>query len=440
MGGCERRKVEYDRDALDEVLRIRGLTVDDVEDVYETTATQKMCLRDPSPMAHELWTAHTDLDTLLRALDIVISRHGILRTTIFHQGTRQVVFRHSSSLRNHVVTVHAAADIQEIRMMLQNDARYTLHPPDNLFRLEIYQSDPLTLLCYFQQATIDAWSRDLLFTEIESVVLGHLLAPPVPFRSFVDYENTATKSPASVSWLASRLADLDAIPFPIDDTTSGYATCSVLGPNIQQKEHVLGLDRVLQAFGIQASVLLKVAIALVARNETKRDSVAFGQIHFCRNVPVEGISHICGLTLSPLIDCVDFRPHETVLDLLHRIQAAQHEFMDKSLVDIGEVQRVAGRDLTPFFRFAWSLRSEQQSTRQIIQSGPAGFDTDLAIAWTTIIDGEQVKVEIDYDPVFSERIRSYVDQFFEAAHWLTANVEANSVDEVQFSDAVEQRD
>ncbi|KDQ08064.1 hypothetical protein BOTBODRAFT_70027 [Botryobasidium botryosum FD-172 SS1] len=410
MPGSQRREVPYDRDALDEILRVRGCALDDVEDVYETARTQRLGWRDPG--AHELWTAHTTLENLLHALRVVISRQAILHTTFFEQGTRQVVLRHSPKLR-------------------PDTPRCTFCSPNNLFRMDVFQTNPPTLLCYFQQATIDIWSRGCLFSEIESVALGHTLPDPDPFRNFVDYEVAIdTEYKASVERLASRLRDLDAIPFSIQNPIPKFATRSVLGPNLEHEEQIPGLETLASASGIQASTLLKVAVALVMRHETKRDSVIFGQLHFCRNVPVEGITRMCGMALSVLLDCVDFRLGETVLELLRRTQHAQEESVDQSVMSLESVLRAVGRDLnlTDHSRFMWNLRSGKEPTREILSPGPLGFDSELAISWATIVDGGQVKVEVDYDRVFSERVKVYVDQFFFAARWLVANIKAKDVE------------
>jgi len=344
-----------------------------------------------------------------------------------------VVFRYSEKIRDEVIRVRAAEDVPNLQSFIEDPTNSAFNPPENWWRFYVILTNPLTLLCCFNEAALDGWGRHILFDEIESVIMGRSLPDPVPFRNLVDYAVVESARPDSVQWLASRLSNMDAIPFPVCGDVSTFSAISVLGPNFESAERLSGLTNISRVFSIRSSTLLKVAIALVMRNETKRNSVAFGQIHFCRNLPVEGITQICGLVINSVVDCVDFLPGETVLELLHRTQIAQDEFMDKSIVDFEEVQRVVEIDCNPFFNFLWNLQTQREPTYKTLQPGAVGFDAPLAIIWTTSVDEEDVRIEVNYDPFFSPRIMGYVSQFLEATRWLIANIEAQSVSELQFN-------
>ncbi|EGN97689.1 hypothetical protein SERLA73DRAFT_75349 [Serpula lacrymans var. lacrymans S7.3] len=429
----KRREVPYDEEALNKVLLARGFTVADVEDVFETNISQRLPFEEPIPgfcMSHESWTVHTDFDTLIKALETVITRQGALRSTSFSCYSRQVVFRYSQTIRDEVIKVHSPEDVPDVRALLEDPASYAFTPPETWWRFNVIKTNPITLFCCFHQSTLDGWGRQILFGEIESIILGHTLPDPVPFRNFIDYAVNEWARKSSAEWLANRLSSSDAIPFPPCDENLAYSAASVLGPNFERTERLSGITNISHAYGIHSSTLLKAAIALVMRNQTKRSSVAFGQVQFGRNAPVEGITQICGMLINCLVDCVDFRPGDTVLELLRRIQMAQDELMDRSLVNFDEVLRYCNRDFNPFFNFIWNLRTRREPKRTVIQPGALGFDTPVAIIWTTIVDGEDVKVEVDYDASFSQLLPSYTSQFFEAARWLISNIEAQDIDEL----------
>ena len=236
MGGCERRKVEYDWDALEKVLRIRGLTVDDVEDVYETTGVQKMCLNGPtsnSYVVHQLYTAHVDIESIVRALDTVLLRQTILRTTMFDNNNRQVVFRYSPKLRDEIISIHPSQGAPSIQSISGSAGHCVFSPPDNLVHFDVHKTTPVTVLYHVQHALLDAWSRDCLFREIESVIKELPLPDPVPFRNFIDYAVMEMNRAVSITWFTDRFSDLDAIPFPVCDEPSTFITRSVLGQDIE---------------------------------------------------------------------------------------------------------------------------------------------------------------------------------------------------------------
>jgi hypothetical protein len=421
-----RREVPYDHGALQEVLRSRGLMADDVEDIYETTFAQRLGLMGHSRrsfMTHQVMIAYTDMDTFIRAIDVVISRHTVLRSTVFDKLRRQVVFRHSPKLRDEMVHVYPAEDAQSLSSIIQDDMRYALTVPGNLINFELFATEPPTLLILAHHSVMDSWSRDYLLNDIDRAITGQQLSESVPFRAYVDYVIAEGNRPDDIAWHASRIRTADIIGFPRCDAKSTFSSSSCLGPNFVHAEQLLGLANLTQTYGIRASTLLKVAFALVKRHESKQDTVLIPQAEACRNLPIKGITDICAPTYNIAIDRIDFLPNDTVLDLLRRTQSNQDKMTDTCAVNYEAVIAAIGKDLTPFSLSGYNFLS--------LEGGPAGAENDLGLEWATIVDGEQVKVRGDCDPIFSDRIQVYVKQFFTAARWLLSNIKARSFAELQ---------
>ncbi|EGN97660.1 hypothetical protein SERLA73DRAFT_161607 [Serpula lacrymans var. lacrymans S7.3] len=433
--GIASRQVQYSHDALHEVLERRGLTTDDVEDIYETTLVQQMPLMAPSRrsyMMHQVVTAHTDINTFVRAVEVIISRHTILRSTIFDNLERQVVFRYQQKLRDEMVHVYPAEEAQFLEDIIKDDDRYALAIPGNLIKFEFFRTDPPTLLIIAHHAILDEWSKHCLLREIDQTILGEKLPEPIPFRHYVEYVIANGHNSEDIAWHVERLRTADIIGFPSCDTKSTFSSSSCLGPNFLRVEQFPGMAQVVQTYGIKPSTLFKIAFALIKRNETKMDTVLIPQVEACRSLPIKGISDMCAPTFSVAIDRVDFLQNDTVLGLLRRTQSNQEKITDISVVDYGAVFSAIEKDLTPLATSGYNFFSlDGRPPYKALQLGPAGAENDIGVEWATIVEGEQVTVKLDHDPVFSDRIPGYVDQFFTAARWLLSNIQAQSFDGLQ---------
>ncbi|EGN97681.1 hypothetical protein SERLA73DRAFT_75341 [Serpula lacrymans var. lacrymans S7.3] len=427
----ERREVPYDRDALQQVLEHRGLTPDDVEDVYETTLSQRLLLMGQSRrsfMMHQVVTARTDIDTFIGALEIVISRHTALRSTIFDELRRQVVFRYHQKLRDEMVHIYPAEDAQSLESIIRDDTRYALAVPGTLIKFELFRTEPPTLLIIAHHAIMDAWSRECLLAEIDSAISRQQLPEPVPFRNYVDYIIAEGNHESDIAWHVDRIRTADIIGFPQCEKST-FTSSSCLGPDFLRVEQLSGMAKVTQTYGIKSSTLSKVAFALVKRHESKRDVVLIPQAEACRSLPVKGITEMCAPTYNIAIDRVDFLSTDTVLELLRRTQYNQDKMTDISAVNYEAVLSAIEQDMTPFSTSSYNFSSiEGNPPYRAIQPGPAGAENDIGIEWTTIVEGEVVKVRVDCDPIFSDRVPAYVDQFFVAVRWLVTNIQARSLE------------
>ncbi|EGO28588.1 putative nonribosomal peptide synthetase [Serpula lacrymans var. lacrymans S7.9] len=427
----ERREVSYDRDALQQVLERRGLTPDDVEDVYETTLSQRLLLMGHSRrsfMMHQVVTARTDIDTFIGALETVISRHTALRSTIFDELQRQVVFRYHRKLRDEMVHIYPAEDAQSLESIIRDDTRYALTVPGNLIKFELFRTEPPTLLIIAHHAIMDAWSRECLLAEIDSVISRQQLPEPIPFRNYVDYIIAEGNHESDIAWHVNRIRTADIVGFPQCEK-SIFTSSSCLGPDFLRVEQLSGMAKVTQTYGIKSSTLSKVAFALIKRHESKRDVVLVPQAEACRSLPVKGITEICAPTYNIAIDRVDFLSTDTVLELLRRTQDNQDKMTDISAVNYEAVLSAIEQDMTPFSTSSYNFSSiKGNPPYRAIQPGPAGAENDIGIEWTTVVEGEVVKVRVDCDPIFSDRVPAYVDQFFVAFRWLVTNIQARSLE------------
>ncbi|EGO02898.1 hypothetical protein SERLA73DRAFT_176356 [Serpula lacrymans var. lacrymans S7.3] len=189
------------------------------------------------------------------------------------------------------------------------------------------------------------------------------------------------------------------------------------------------MAKVTQTYGIKSSTLSKVAFALIKRHESKRDVVLVPQAEACRSLPVKGITEICAPTYNIAIDRVDFLSTDTVLELLRRTQDNQDKMTDISAVNYEAVLSAIEQDMTPFSTSSYNFSSiKGNPPYRAIQPGPAGAENDIGIEWTTVVEGEVVKVRVDCDPIFSDRVPAYVDQFFVAFRWLVTNIQARSLE------------
>ncbi|MBX8600534.1 amino acid adenylation domain-containing protein, partial [Pseudomonas cichorii] len=243
------------------------------------------------------------------ALQSVIERHDILRTSLYWEGLDeplQVVWR-EVQLGVEEIEVDASLDVVT-QLQHRFDTRY--------HRMDIGQA-PLMRIAYARDPANQRWVAFLLFHhlvmdhtalevvshEMESWLLGDTrpLNEPVPYRNYVAQARLGADRDAQEVFFRDMLGDLDepTLPFGLHEVQGdGYAV----------EEHREALDRDLslrlraqaRQLGVSVASLHHLAWAQVLSAASGRDDVVFGTVLMGRLNGGEGADRALGMFINTL--------------------------------------------------------------------------------------------------------------------------------------------
>ncbi|MBF6651218.1 non-ribosomal peptide synthetase, partial [Methylobacter sp. BlB1] len=261
----------------------------------------------PSLMAFD---TRERLDGFLAALQAVIARHDILRTSIAWEGLPepvQVVWREAKLAIEDVVidpeTGEAAAQLRA-------------HFDPRHYRIDVRQAPLISgftaydtregrwlLLLLTHHLAIDHTTIDILMEEILMHQLGleNQLPAPLPFRNFVAQARLGMKPEEHETFFRKILAD-------VDEPTAPFGLLDVLsdGSRVQEARLAVAADlarRVREqarTLGTSAASLFHLAWAAVLSKTSGRDDVVFGTVLFGRMQGGEGAGRVLGMFINTL--------------------------------------------------------------------------------------------------------------------------------------------
>ncbi|CAG0944390.1 hypothetical protein GPROT2_02596, partial [Gammaproteobacteria bacterium] len=267
-----------------------------VQDVYPLTPLQQGMLfhhlmageHDPY-LLRELYAfdSRERLDAYLGAMQAVIDRHDILRTSLHWEGLREPVQAVWREARLQAETVAAGtADAAEALWHHPRQRRIDLRQAP-LLRACIAHDEPggrWLLLLSLHHVVADHEGLDLLQREVRAHLAGDTggLPPAAPFRDFVA---RARSTPDSVheSFFSDMLGDVDepTLPYGLADM-QGDGDDVVQAVVALQPGLAAGLQDAARTFGVTPASLCHLAFAQVLARLCRRDDVVFGTVLFGR--------------------------------------------------------------------------------------------------------------------------------------------------------------
>jgi amino acid adenylation domain-containing protein len=250
------------------------------------------------------------LDRYVEALQAVIDRHDILRTSVAWEGLSepvQVVWRQAPLTVEQVRLDPAAGDIA-VQLQARFDPRH--------YRLDVRQA-PMWRLFIAEDAPNQRWvmlelthhlvddntSVRFLLGEIQAILQGQPepLPVPLPFRNFVAQAHLGVSRQEHEAFFTRLLGD-------VDEPTAPFGLTDVQGDGSQIVEASREVDPELcrrlraqaRALGVTAASLCHLAWALVLARASGRDDVVFGTVLFGRMQGGEGADRALGVFINTL--------------------------------------------------------------------------------------------------------------------------------------------
>ncbi|WP_236630361.1 condensation domain-containing protein, partial [Pseudomonas syringae] len=323
--GCERITpdmlplIELDQAAIETIVaRVPG-GVPNVQDIYPLASLQEGILYhhiaaeqgDPYVLQAQFTIASRErFDEFTAALQQVINRHDILRTSVVWEGLDepvQVVWRKADLVLSEITIDPAAGPASEQLQQRFNPRHYRLDISQApLLRLafthdEVNQCWVAMLL--FHHIAIDHAALDQVHHEIHAYLYGkaHTLGEPVPYRNYVAQARLGVTNKQHEGFFREMLGDVDepTLPFGLQDVRGdGHGIEEAHQPLPAELSQRLRAQARLQ--GVSAASLHHLAWARVLGCLCGRNDVVFGTVLLGRMRGGEGVGRALGMFINTL--------------------------------------------------------------------------------------------------------------------------------------------
>ncbi|MGF6887852.1 amino acid adenylation domain-containing protein [Nocardia sp. GAS34] len=221
-------------------------------------------------------------------------------------------------------------------------------PPLARFTLCRTESGCTYLAITAHHILIDGWSIPLLVRDLLALYAAHgaaaALPRPRPYRDYLRWLAARDSAAARRVWAtaltgATPTALTAALERPGTPVT-GFRCHEVVVPT----PHTAALVAAAAAAEVTVNTLVQAAWGLVLSATTGHADVVFGAVVSGRPASLAGVDEMVGMFVNTIPVRVRIDPHETVTELLARLQREQAALLDHHHLGLPEMQRAAGAD------------------------------------------------------------------------------------------------
>ncbi|MDI2146116.1 amino acid adenylation domain-containing protein, partial [Pseudomonas sp. ITA] len=334
--------VQLDQPAIDRIVATVPGGVANVQDIYPLAPLQEGMLYLHLAagegdlyvqQAQFTFDSHERLDAFAQALQWVIDRHDILRTSFVWERLDepvQVVWRQAPLVCEEVEAdtstdvfsqLQARYDARHLRLDLQQAP---------LLRL-VYARDPaqgrIVALLLFHHMIIDHVALDVVRREIQAWLQGQSehVAPAVPFRNHLARARMALDEQAHETFFREMLGDIDepTLPWGLQDVQGGGQDFEDAQLTLSDELN-LRLRTQARQLGVSVASLMHLALARVLGQLSGRTSVVFGTVLLGRMEAGDGGEQALGMFINTLplrVDVGAQSVHDGVLATHRRLSA-----------------------------------------------------------------------------------------------------------------------
>lgn len=309
--------IELEQAHIDAIVEQIPGKVSNIQEIYPLAPLQEgilfhhMLAQEGDPYitrAIKAFTTEQEMQRFVAALQAVVNRHDILRTSVLWQGLPEPV---------QVVWREAPLQVQQLELTEEDKVEaLKAHFAPEITRINVHRA-PMMALAATEDAAHERWllclmmhhlcfdhtTLELMMEEVQAHLLGKedLLPAPLPFRDFVYESRQQVDLEAQRAYFTRRLAD-------IDEPCAPFQLLDIQGDGSDTTEYHLPLEDALaeqiravaKQHGVSAATLFHLAWALVIRAATGRDDVVFGTVLFGRMAAGDGANRVLGMFLNTL--------------------------------------------------------------------------------------------------------------------------------------------
>jgi amino acid adenylation domain-containing protein len=358
-----------------------------IQDIYPLAPLQEGILfhhlladkGDPyTTRAIKAFSCQAELIQFIEALQAVVKRHDILRTSIVWDQLDtpvQVVWR-EATLPLTQLTLEGDDLVKALQQRFDPScSRLDVHraPMMEAYQVED-QAEGRWLLCLLMHHfCLDHTTLELMIEEVQAHLLDRVdqLPEPLPFRNFV-FESRLDNDPEKqAAYFKEQLGDIDepSAPFGLLDVQNDGHEIHELRLPIEETLSQQLRDQA-RRHGVSAASLFHLAWGLVVRATTGCDDVVFGTVLFGRMAGGEGADRVLGMFLNTLPLRLSLS-NESVTDAVahtHQRLAEILEYEHGSLSLAQQCSAIAPQ--TPLFSSLLNYRYDGGNRQTAMDAGP----------------------------------------------------------------------
>jgi amino acid adenylation domain-containing protein len=357
-----------------EMLPLIDLTDEEIERVVNTVPGGAANVQDIYPLAplqegmffHHLMAKDGDpylvalqlsfpsrarLDNYVKALQAVVARHDILRTSLAWEGLRepvQVVWRQAMLLVEEVELDITCGDMARQLYARFNPRHYRIElsqaPLLRIYITEDRQTGSWLLMQLIHHMVDDNTSFKGMLEEIQAYMLGETdkLPTPLPFRNLVAQARLGVSREEHEAFFREMLGD-------VEEPTAPFGLVNIQGDGTGMEESRILLDKDVserlreqaRRLRVGAASLCHVAWAQVLALVSGRQDVVFGTVLFGRMDGGAGAERVMGpfINTLPVRICIGNEGTEATVQHTHRLLA---DLLRHEHAPLGLAQRASG--------------------------------------------------------------------------------------------------
>ncbi|WP_460357690.1 MULTISPECIES: non-ribosomal peptide synthase/polyketide synthase [unclassified Pseudomonas] len=318
--------VALDQPSIDRIVASIPGGVANVQDIYPLAPLQTGILfhhlsaAQGDPYVLQAQFAFADeqrLNSFTQALQNVIQRHDILRTSLFWDGLQdpvQVVWREAPLACEALELNGADGDVLEQLRRCFDTTQYRMAVNQAPLMRVVHAWDAahqrVVALLLFHHLVMDHVALEVLQHEMQAFLSGQpqRLAEPVPYRNYVAHTLSGLSDQQHEEFFREMLGDVDepTLPYGQNPAPEGLATQAQLSLDIALSRDLRSQARRL---GVSAASLMHLAWAQVLGQLSGRDDVVFGTVLLGRLQGGEGAERALGVFINTLPLRIDLRAH-----------------------------------------------------------------------------------------------------------------------------------
>ncbi|NWA85873.1 non-ribosomal peptide synthetase [Pseudomonas sp. D2002] len=403
---------ELDQPSLERIVAGIPGGAANVQEIYPLAPLQEGLLyhhitdeRDPyQQCAMFSFASREQVDAFAQALQQVINRHDILRTSLVWDALEQpmqVVWRQAQLRLEPLREPAAALDLRQAPLMALD---YAEEPHNRRWVARLR----------FHHLVNDATSTTVLVDEIRAHLLGQQaqLPVPVPYRNVVAQSRSPQRLAAHEAFFRERLADVDepTLAFGLQERQADRdeieAFVQPLSDALNQR-----LRAQARALGVSAASLFHLAWAQVLIRVAGRDDVVFGTVLLGRLQAGEGADRALGMFINTLPLRLRLAG-QTVLAALNDTHAQLSALLAHEQASLALAQRCSGA--SPLFNSLLNYRHTSADTDVNLVPGIALLSSEdilsypLMLTVDDVASGFRLKAKAPRK-VGAQRLLSYLD-------------------------------
>ncbi|AZE62033.1 MULTISPECIES: non-ribosomal peptide synthetase [Pseudomonas fluorescens group] len=403
---------ELDQPSVDRIVAGVPGGAANVQEIYPLAPLQEGLLyhhltdeRDPYQQQALFSFVHREqLDAFANALQQVIDRHDILRTSLVWdtlEQPMQVVWRQA---RLQVEPLREPAEPLDLRQAPLMALDYAEEPHNQRWVARLR----------FHHLVNDATSTTVLVDEIRAHLLGQQaqLSASVPYRNVVAQTRCVARQAAHEQFFRERLAEVDepTLAFGLQERQAHRAEIEEAECSLSDTLN-LRLRSQARTLGVSAASLFHLAWAHVLSRVAGRDDVVFGTVLLGRLQAGEGAERALGMFINTLP--LRLRLAErNVLDALHDTHAQLSALLVHEQASLALAQRCSG--VSPLFNSLLNYRHTSANPELNLVPGIALLSSEdilsypLMLTVDDVASGFRLKAKAPR-AVGAERLLGYLD-------------------------------